>query len=75
MRRIISLVVVALVMGAMMLAMAMPAIAAESNFGHCASENARSVEPGPGHGQSQSLASVFNPHGEDLQCTKDTDNG
>jgi hypothetical protein len=71
MRRMIMLVAVALVMVAMLVAMAMPALAAESNFGHCAAAEARSVPPGPDHGQNQSLSSVFNPHGENMQCTRE----
>ena len=70
MRRILVLVTVALVMAAMMVVMAMPALAAERTFGHCASFEARSDPPGPLHGQQVSLATVYNPHGVNLQCNK-----
>jgi len=70
MKRIIMMLTVALVMAAMIVAMAMPALAAESNFGNCASDEARGFPPGPEKGQDQRLASVYNPHGVNLQCTK-----
>jgi hypothetical protein len=70
MRRIIVLGMVALVMATMMLAMAAPAFPAATNFGHCASAEARFFPPGPEHGKDMSLARYFNPHGSNFQCPK-----
>jgi hypothetical protein len=75
MKRIMVLVTVALVMAAMMVATAMPAFAGTfsgngTNFGQCASAQARFFPPGPAHGKSLSLASQYNPSGANFQCPK-----
>ena len=78
MRRIISVLAVAALMAAMMVAMAMQAFAVNQgggqsgerplNFGNCASVEATTFPAGPAKGEDQSLASVNNPHERNLQC-------
>jgi hypothetical protein len=70
MRRILLVLSVAAVMAAMMVASAMPAFAApkDPNFGQCAAFVATTTPPGPFHGEIMRQASVFNPHGVDLEC-------
>jgi len=67
-----------LAMAVMVAVMAMPAFAGTfagdgANFGQCAAGAARSFQPGPEHGNNQSLASEYNPSGGsfNFQCAKD----
>ena len=78
MRRIISVLAVAALMAAMMVAMAMPAFAVNQgggqsgerplNFGNCASVEATTFPAGPAKGEDQSLARVYNPHARNIEC-------
>ena len=75
MKRVLVLATVALVVAAIMVASAIPAFAGTfsgngTNFGQCASAEARFFPPGPEHGQDLRLASQFNPSGENFQCPK-----
>ncbi|MDQ3911820.1 MAG: hypothetical protein M3305_08650 [Actinomycetota bacterium] len=42
--------------------------AQHTNFGACASYEARTYPPGPDKGQDQSLARFYNPAGANQQC-------
>ncbi len=75
MKRMLLFATVGLVMAAIVAASAIPAFAGTfsgngTNFGQCASAEARFFPPGPEHGKDLSLASQFNPSGANFQCPK-----
>jgi ABC-type phosphate/phosphonate transport system permease subunit len=73
-KRVSVLVAVAVIVLSMFAASAMAFAGTFSgngtNFGQCASAEARLFPPGPAHGIDMSLARFFNPHGLNLQCPK-----